>query len=334
MGSGGRSSKIRQDSEADKVSDILISEVLPFSSKYLENISVRYLNLRELARGALDSRELHRDGYWRIDSESGPVAYHAIKNGTPYRFIGRDVKGLEDFLNWLENDIAELSLSYYFLEDNMLRYLMRCWTEDPVLRKLNGSRGQIMELYEKLINKGKSGLIRVVKENIATLIPVINGEAEIGWMPRKVLDGPEVWEFLEYEAGNGGIGYFYPGETVSLSGVGLDEISLLISAFNKWYMLLLDIWSDCFLQSVNVFGTLRQKKPVLERLIFIPDEGLQQKGSFNDPQRLPEVVILLIRSISAEYSNPKECLQLFRDANMDQWHALNSAGLSELMGKK
>jgi len=316
------------------VSDILITEVLPFSSKYLENISIRYLNLPELARGALSSRELHRDGYWRIDNKNDPVAYHAIKNGTPYRFIGRDVKGLKDFIKWLQNDITELTLSYYFLEDNVLKYLMRCWTEEPVLRKLNGSRGQIMELYEKLLNKSKSGLIRVVKDNMTTLLPIIDGEAETGWMPEKVLDGPGVWEFLEYEAGNGGIGYFYPGKTPPLSGVGLDEISLLINTFNKWYMLLLDIWSDCFIQSLNVFATLRQEKPILGKLVFIPDEGLQQKGSFDDPQRLPEVIILLIKGISAENSNPESCLDLFKDVNKDQRHALNSAGLKELMGKK
>ncbi len=316
------------------MSDILITEVLPYSKKYLENISVRYLNLRELARGALDSRELHRDGYWRIDNENGPVAYHAIKNGTPYRFIGRDVRGLEDFLSWLQDDISELFLSYYFLEDNVLRYLMRCWTEEPVLRKLNGSRGQIMELYEKLVSMGKSGLIRVVKDNRAALIPVIEGDAEIGWLPEKVLDGPEVWEYLEYEAGNGGIGYFYPGKTTSLSGVGLDEISLLIRAFNKWYVSLLETWSDCFMQSVNVFGTLRQEKPVLGKLVFIPDEGLQQKGSFDDPQRLPDVIVLLIKSIAAAHSDPETCLKMFKNINKDQWHSLNSAGLSELMGKK
>ncbi len=334
MGSRPRSSKIRQDRKADKVSDILISEVLPYSSKYLENISVRYLNLRELARGALDNRELHCDGYWKIENETGPVAYHAIKNGTPYRFIGRDVKGLEDFLKWLQNDITELSLSYYFLETDVLKYLLRCWTEEPVLRKLKGSRGQIMELYEKLISKSKSGLLRVVKKNITTLIPIIEGKAEIGWMPEKTLDGPEVWEYLEYEARNGGTGYFYPGKTLSLSGVGLDEISLLINAFNRWYVLLMEMWSDCFMQSVNVFGTLRQEKPVLGKLVFIPDEGLQQKGSFDDPQRLPDVLVLLIKAISAEHNNPATCMQLFRDANKDQSHALNSAGLSELIGKK
>lgn len=315
------------------MSDILIGEVLPYSSKYLENISVRYLNLRELARGALDSRELHRDGYWRIDNENGPVAYHAIKKGTPYRFIGRDVRGLDDFLNWLENDITELSLSYYFLEDDVLKYLLRCWTEEPVLRKLKGSRGQIMELYEKLIGKRKSGLLRVAKENIITLIPIVEGEAEIGWMPEKTLDGPEVWEYLEYEARNGGTGYFYPGKTLSLSGVGLDEISLLINAFNQWYVLLMEMWSDCFMQSVNVFGTLRQEKPILAKLVFIPDEGLQQKSSFNDPQRLPDVLILLVKAISSEHNDPEICLKLFRDSNRDQKHALNSAGLSELMGK-
>ncbi|MBN2586864.1 MAG: hypothetical protein JXR55_06190, partial [Candidatus Fermentibacteraceae bacterium] len=62
------------------MSDVLLREDLPFSVNYFENIPVRYLNLRELARGALDSRELHRDGYWRVDNAGGPVAYHAIKN--------------------------------------------------------------------------------------------------------------------------------------------------------------------------------------------------------------------------------------------------------------
>jgi len=316
------------------VSDVLLNEILPFSSRYLERISVRYLNLRELARGALDSRDLHRDGYWRIDDAKGPVAYHIIKNGTPYRFIGRDVKGLEDFLDWLESDVTELNLSYCFLEENVLKYILRCLTEEPVLRKLKGSMGQIMELYEKLIGKRKSGLLRVVKENMTTLIPILEGEAEIGWMPERVLDGPEIWEYLEYEAGNGGIAYFYPGITASLSGVGLDEISLLISAFNKWYIRLLETWSDCFLQSVNVFGIMRQEKPVLSKLILIPDEGLQQKGSFDDPQRLPAVILSLIKAISAEHSNPEKCLQMFGEVNKDQKHALNTLGFREAMDQK
>lgn len=316
------------------MTDILLEETLPYSSKYFENISIRYLNLRELARGALDSRELHRDGYWKIDNSGGPVAYHAIKNGTPYRFIGRDVKGLEEFLEWLENDITELMLSYYFLEDDVLRYLMRCWTEEPVLRRLKGSRGQIMELYEKLVSKGKTGLIRVVKNDSTALIPINEGDAEIGWLPERVLDGPGVWEYLEYEAVDGGIGYFYPGRTRTLSGVGLDEINLLIEAFNNWYVILLEMWSDCFMTSVNVFGTLRQDNPVLESMVLIPDEGLNQKGSIDDPQRLPEVIEQLVNEIAKEHSKPDDCLELFRNVNKDQRHALSSAGLSQLVGKK
>lgn len=316
------------------MSDVLLRETLPFSVKYFENIPVRYLNLRELSRGALDSRELHRDGYWRVDSAGEPVAYHAIKNGTPYRFIGRDVKGLEGFLEWLEIDVNELILSYYFLEDGVLKYLMRCWTEEPVLRRLEGSRGQIMELYEKLVSKGKSGLIRVVKDNATTIIPIIEGRADIGWMPKKVMDGPDVWEFLEYEVISGGIGYFYPGKTSSLSNVGLDEISLLISAFNNWYKALQESWPDCFMVSVNIFGSLRQEKPALSKVVLIPDEGLQQKGSFDDPQRLPDVIMTLVTSISGQHRNPELCVQLFRDMNRDQRHALGSAGLAELMGKK
>jgi len=316
------------------MSDVLLREVLPYSVKYFENIPVRYLNLHELARGALDSRELHRDGYWRVDNDSGPVAYHAIKNGTPYRFIGKDVKGLEDFLNWLKSDITEMSLSYYFLEDGVLKYLMRCWTEEPVLRRLQGSRGQIMELYEKLVGKKKSGLIRVVMNECTTLIPIIEGRADIGWMPQRIMDGPGVWEFLEYEVINGGVGFFYPGKTQSLSGVGLDEISLLVGAFNKWYLALLESWPDCFMESVNIFGNLRQEKPALSKMVLIPDEGLQQKGSFDDPQRLPDVIMTLITSISGRHRNPEICIQLFRDMNRDQRHALGSAGLAEIMGKK
>jgi len=313
------------------MSGILLSEALPYTSKYLENISVRYLNLRELARGALDSRELHRDGYWRIDNENGPVAYHAIKNGTPYRFIGCNVKGLEDFLDWLESDITEIRLSYYFAEGGMLRYLMRCWMEEPVLRKLQGSRGQIMELYEKLVSKGRSGLIRIVKDEQTILIPIVEGSADVGYLPGGELDGPGVWEFLEYKVLEGGVGYFYPGKTGTLSGVGLDEISLLIGSFNKWYIILLERWPDCFMVSVNVFGNLRQELQVLASTVLLPDEGLQQKGSFEDPQRLPQAITALVKGISSENNNPQACLQLYRDLNKDQRHALVSAGLGELV---
>ena len=313
------------------MSDILLNETLPYSEAYFEKVPVRFLNLKELARGALDSRDLHRDGYWKIDSRTGPVAYHAIKNGTPYRFIGRDAKGLDDFLQWLENDIKEMYLSYYFVEDDVLKYLLRCWTDEPVLRKLNGSKGQIMDLYEKLIGKGESGLIRTVKDDVTALFPIIDGNADIGWLPGRTLDGPEVWEYLEYEASTGCSGYFYPGETQSLSGVGLDEISLLISAFNSWYIVLLERWADCFMQSVHIFGTMRKETPLLSKLVLIPDEGLQQKRAFDDPQRLPEVIIYLVNAISHENSDPDKCIQLFKEVNSDQRHALSSAGLGKLM---
>ncbi|MCK5064192.1 MAG: hypothetical protein KAQ97_02845 [Candidatus Fermentibacteraceae bacterium] len=316
------------------MNDILLTETLPYSEAYFEKISVRFLNLRELARGALDSRDLHRDGYWRIDSRKGVVAYHAIKNGTPYRFIGRDAKGLEDFLHWLENDVKEMHLSYYFVENNVLKYLLRCWTDQPVLRKLSGSKGQIIDLYEKVVGKGESGLIRTVKDDITALFPIINGKADVGWLPGRTLDGPGIWEYLEYEASTGCSGYFYPGETQSLSGVGLDEVSLLLSAFNSWYIELLDIWLDCFMQSVHIFGSLRKEIPLLGKLVLIPDEGLQQKRAFDDPQRFPEVIIYLVKAISKENENPDKCIQLFRDVNSDQRHALTSAGLGELMEKK
>ncbi len=316
------------------MNDILLNETLPYSQAYFERISVRFLNLRELSRGALESRDLHRDGYWRIDNRTGVVAYHAIKNGTPYRFIGREAKGLEDFLHWLESDVKELHLSYYFVENNVLKYLLRCWTDQPVLRKLNGSKGQIMDLYEKLIGKGESGLIRTVKGGITALFPIDNGKADIGWLPGRTLDGPEVWEYLEYEASTGCSGYFYPGETQSLSGVGLDEISLLLSAFNSWYTVLLDMWPDCFMQSVHIFGTMRKEIPLLGKLVLIPDEGLQQKKAFDDPQRLPEDIIYLVKAISQENAHPDKCIQLFKDINSDQRHALTSAGLGELMGNK
>lgn len=316
------------------MNDILLNEILPYSEAYFEGVSVRFLNLRELSRGALDSRDLHRDGYWRIDSRTGVVAYHAIKNGTPYRFIGRDAKGLEDFLHWLENDIKEMHLSYYFVENDVLKYLLRCWTDQPVLRKLSGSRGQIMDLYENVVGKGESGLIRTVKDDVTALFPIINGKTDVGWLPGRTLDGPEVWEYLEYEASSGCSGYYYPGETHSLSGVGLDEISLLLSAFNSWYTVLLDMWPDCFMQSVHVFGSMRKEIPLLGKLVLIPDEGLQQKKAFDDPQRLPEVITFLVKAISKENDHPDKCIQLFRDVNQDQRHALTSAGLGELMENK
>ncbi len=313
------------------MSDVLFPGTLPYSVKYFENVSVRYINLRELARGALDSRELHRDGYWKITDSDGTVAYHAIKNGTPYRFIGRDVKGLGDFIKWLEKEVKELFISYYFLEEGTLKYLMRCWTEEPVLRRLQGPEGQISELFEKLLDKGKTGLLRIDVQDEMVLIPVIEGRVEVGWMPGRVLDTTGVEEVLYGEAAKSGVGFFYPGETPSLSGIGLDEISLLLSAFNKWYTTLMDTWSDCFMESVNVFGTLRQECPLLDRMALIPDEGLQQKGSFDDPQRLPEVIATLVTSISERHRNPDQCLEVFRKVNKDQRHALNSVGLSDLM---
>ena len=47
------------------------------------------------------------------------------------------------------------------------------------------------------------------------------------------------------------------------------------------------------MESVSIFGTLRQDRPALSKMVLIPDEGLQQKGAFDDPQRLPDVVLAI-----------------------------------------
>ena len=335
MGSRERSPKVRQDSKDDKVTGGYPQIELPYYRGFLERVPLTYLKLHELAAGALDSRDMHSDGYWKIESRSETVAYVALRRGEPYRIIGMDFTQFDSFLSWLQKQAAstEMFLTCRFLPDNSLKYAVRCLEEQPVLSKLRSTSGQISELLDTLSTRGESGLLRLEEDNNRTiLIPVLGGEPLMAILPGTTLDSSGASDYIQKSISENCKGYFYSGETPELSPIGLAEIPLLLRGFNNWFARMSGIWPDSFGVSVKLFGKLREKKPFVQDLILKPD-GLSLRGPFSQPGKLPAVIVVLVKAIAKKYDDPQRAIKLFREVNMAARHALLNLGLGKIMGK-
>lgn len=307
---------------------------LPYDRTFLERVPLSFLRLDELATGALDSREMHSDGYWKIESRSETVAYVALRKGQPYRIIGRDFTRFDRFLTWVQGQTAsnELFLTCRFLSEGGLKYAVRCLEEKPVLSRLSSSSGQITELRDTLASRGESGLLRLEESTGTILVPILDGKPEMALLPGGALDSRSASDLLRGGISRECEGFFYAGETPQLSAVGLAEIPVLLDSFNNWFRRMSGLWPDSYGVSVKLFGKLREKRPYVQDLVLKPD-GLSLRGPFSQPGKLPGVVMVLVKAISKKYSDPEEAMMYFPEVNMARKHSLVNLGLGKIMGR-
>ncbi|MBD3370115.1 hypothetical protein GF402_07120 [Candidatus Fermentibacteria bacterium] len=305
---------------------------LPFKRTFLEGVPLRFVNLTELSRGTLDSRDLAEDGYWKVASEE-PVAYLMLRDGRPYRIIGHESPDLGSFVRFLTKDSRELCLTFRFVDKGCLPCLLRIWTEEPVLRDLKQSANDTMELLRSLKKSKESGLLQLRWEENLGLVPVSSGKISKGFLPGRTVQGRDLLNFLSKELPAEATGDFYPGKITALSPVGVAEVSLLVSSFNNWLEALRPTWPECDDITQELFRKLCDQEKCMQAFKFYMEDGLFLKKPLEQTDTLPGVLTTLIKGIAEHHASEETCIKVFGSANRENKMALASAGLNEIVGK-
>ena len=312
------------------MSGIISRESLPFSRTFFEGVPVRFVNLDELVRGALEDRSFAGDAYWQIDAEE-PLAYLILRGGRPYRIIGYSGPSVNAFIHWIRRDNRELKLTYRFVDAGTLPLLVRCWTEEPVLQELDNSNGDLMSVLRNLRRIEASGLMRVRSASASTLIPVEDGRLSAAFGAGSILKGKLIVSFLTEQLDPGATADFYPGPTPDLPRVGISEAQLVVQSFNAWLDAAKPTWPECARIASTVFGVLKEKESCFGSLSYNVDDGLFLESLPVDTESIPEVFTTMIKSVAKKHPSPENCLRLFGSVNRERKLALAAAGLSSVL---
>lgn len=312
------------------MSGILSRDALPYSRTFFENVPVRFVNLDELVKGALEDRAFAGDAYWEIVADE-PLAYLILRGGRPYRIIGYSGPSVTAFINWMRRDNRELTLTYRFVEGGALPLLVRCWTEQPILQDLDNSIGDVMAVLRNLRKITESGMLRVRSAGSSTLIPVEEGKLTAAFGAGSVLRGKAILSFLTDELEPGSVADFYPGPTPDLPQVGISEAQLVVQSFNAWLDAAKPTWPECARIASTVFSVLKEKEPSFCSLSYNVDDGLFLESLPVNTESIPEAFSKMIRSLAKKHPSPENCLRLFGSVNRERKLALAAAGLGSVL---
>ena len=304
---------------------------LPYSRTFLESVPLRFINLQELSRGALDSRALAEDGYWQICAEE-PVALLLLRAGRPYRIVGHQTPDLASFIRYLTKDKRELTITFRFVDKGALPCILKVWSEQPALREMESAEGDIMDLLRSLKRAAESGLLELEYNGVTSLIPIDSGKISRGFLPGRTMRGRELLTYLSKELPDGARGSFYPGAVPSLAPVGLSEIGLLVASFNNWLEALRPTWPECDDITEDLYRGLARENAFLDAFEFYPDDGLFLRKPLEQPELLPGVFVKLIKGVAERHASAETCIRVFGSANRENRVALATAGLKEIVG--
>jgi hypothetical protein len=306
-------------------------DTLPYSRTFFERVPMRFVNVRELAKGSLESRDLVEDAYWQIDADSEPVAFLVLFGGRPHHLIGHRGPTMNAFLRWLTTDDRELVLSYRFVEEGTLPLLMRCWTEEPDLQDLSHKDGDIKELLKGLSSSGESGLMAIRSDGKVDLVPVEKGKLSVGFGPGHSIEGNRLIKLLSHDLADDAKADFYAGATKPLSSIGIAEIGLLVQSFNEWLEAIRPTWPSCDKLADAMFGKLQGREDSMKAFIYEVGDGLILNELPEDTSNLAKVFVVLVKSLTRRHPSPDNALKLFGSVNKENKIALVSAGLSPLL---
>lgn len=306
-------------------------ENLPYARSFLERVPLRFINLDELTRGALENRDLAGDAYWCVESQGDPLAYLVLRLGRPHQLIGHPGPALVNFLRWIRTDKRELTLTYRFVEEETLKYLMRCWTEEPVLENLDHSSGDIRDLLQGLKRTRESGLLGIRNNGNLSLIPIENGRISICYTPGRMLNSDELISYLSHGLNKTAVAAFYSGLTKPLSSIGISEVVLLVQAFNDWLESMRPTWPSCDKLAEIMFEKLKARETAMKCFSYDPGEGIMLNELPLETSSLSKVFMVYIKSLARRHPSPENVQKLFGSVNRENKMALTAAGLGSMM---
>ncbi|MCK5036386.1 MAG: hypothetical protein KAS73_10870 [Candidatus Sabulitectum sp.] len=303
---------------------------LPYSSCFLDNVPVMFLNLDKLVTGGSELRDFRKDLYWAVSDGNEVFARMIFRQGKPYFIHGIDSLNSASFVNRIKRDKRELFLSLHFLEPGSLGPVIKYLCEEPVLTEMDNSSGELIQLLKSLRKSGESGMISLHTSSGIGLVPIRDGKISKGFLPGRTVKGKALVEFLKSPEGSG-MAEFVDGEVAEPSALGIGEITLILTAVNAWLESLGPVWPQSRSIVPVYVKKIRSRYPSLEPLSYSEEDFLTLGSFITDSADFPKAIALLIKSLCKKHPSPETALKLFTRINKERSAALKTTGLIDLL---
>jgi len=300
---------------------------LPYSEVLFSRIPVGFLRLKKVLDSAIDDRDYRRDGYWEVGDGDETVGRLILKAGRPYYIYGNPCLDAGSFINWMERETREITLTVRFLADGCLPSLMKHLREEPVLTELENHRGEVLELLHSLRTSGESGLVSMGYSAGLLLIPVNKGKVSRGWGAGEDMVGRKLLEFLRSPKAEAGLADFREGEVQELSSLGIAEVTVILGSVNTWLDSLRPVWPQCEGVIPELLEKMKKKNEWMTPLAYEPGDTLFLREQLADNRLFPETMGAFVKSLCKRHPSPATALKLFTTINRDKKTVLAAVGM-------
>ncbi len=302
-------------------------KLLPYSEVLFGGIPVEFLKLRKVLDSAMDNRDFRRDGYWEVSSEDGVLARLILKAGRPFYIQGNQCLDSAAFINWMEKDPREITLTVRFLDEGCLPSLMKYIREEPVLTELENGQGEVLQLLHSLRSSGESGLVSLGYRSGTLLIPVREGKVSRGWGSGRTFMGRLLVDFLKGDETRDGLAEFREGTIRDLSPLGIAEVSLVLGSVNSWLDSLRPVWPQCEGVIPELLAKLKSREEWMYALEYEAGDTLFLREQLTDSSAFPDTMAQFVKSLCKKHPSPTTALKLFTSINRERETVLASIGM-------
>jgi len=303
--------------------------ILPYSEVLFGRIPVEFLKLKKVLDSAMDNRDYRRDGYWEVSSDDEVLARLILKGGRPYYIHGNPSLDSAAFINWMEHETREISLTVRFLAEGCLPSLMKYLRDDPVLTDLENGQGEVLQLLHSLRTSGESGLVSLRYPQGTLLIPVREGKVSRGWGSGCTFMGRKLVDFLKGGETIDGVAEFREGDVKDLSPLGIAEVSVILGSVNSWLDSLRPVWPQCEGAIPELLAKLKTRDKWMSPLDYESGDNLFLREQLSDTSLFPDAMATFVSNLCKKHPSPTTAMKLFTSINRGREAVLSSVGMLE-----
>jgi hypothetical protein len=300
---------------------------LPYSEILFRRIPVGFLRLKKVLDSSMDDRDYRRDGYWEVNDGDETLGRLILKAGRPYYIHGNTCLDSGAFINWMEHETREITLTVKYLDDGCLPPLLKFLREEPVLTELENRRGEVLELLHSLRTSGESGLVSMEYRSGLLLIPVHEGKVSRGWGSGENMPGRKLVDFLKSPEAAVGYADFREGEVRELSPLGIAEVTLILGSVNVWLDSLRPVWPQCEGVIPELLAKMKKKDEGITPLEYEAGDTLFLREQLSDSSLFPETMAVFVKSLCKMHPSPTTALKLFTSINREKETVLSAVGM-------
>jgi hypothetical protein len=303
--------------------------LLPYSEVLFGRIPVEFLKLKKVLDSAMENRDFRRDGYWEVTSDDEVLARLILKGGRPYHIDGNPSLDSAAFINWMEHETREISLTVRFLAEGCLPSLMKYLREDPVLTDLENGQGEVLQLLHSLRTSGESGLVSLRYPAGTLLIPIREGKVSRGWGSGTTFMGRKLVDFLKGDDTIEGVAEFREGDIRELSPLGIAEVSVILGSVNSWLDSLRPVWPQCESAIPELLSKLKKRDEWMTPLEYESGDNLFLREQLSDSSLFPDAMAMFVKNLCKKHPSPTTAMKLFTSINRGREAVLSSVGMLE-----